>query len=91
MITQALISLLKTCASFALGLFPTTTIPDWAGQMTDWITELNGYLVSVSAWLPFDWMGVVLTVFIAVVLAALAIKVVRIIASFLTLGGGSAA
>lgn len=46
---------------------------------------------SLSFWVPFGATGAALLVVAGVAGAAFGIKVVRIIASFLTLGGGSAA
>lgn len=46
---------------------------------------------ALSYWVPFGQAGMAVLVVAAVAAAAFGIKVVRIIASFLTLGGGSAA
>lgn len=71
-------------------------LPDW--DMPAWMTSTDGamatvftYAASMGAWFP---MGLATTVAVAVLATyavAFVVKVVRIVASFLTLGGGSAA
>jgi hypothetical protein len=90
MVVQWAFDALTSILTWVLGLFPTTTLPDWSGAVTSAVATVNGYLVSISAWLPFDLVAPVLLVVAAVVVSALLIRVVRIVASFATFGGGGA-
>lgn len=91
MITEAIVSVFAAVAGFIVGLFPTwsppawltTTVPDLIGQASDWI-------VGVNAWVPFDHVATVLGFVVLVLATAVAVRLVRIVASFLTAGGGSA-
>ena len=49
------------------------------------------YTSGLSPWIPWDHFSTVLGLLVAALGAALVIKLVRIVASFATFGGGSAA
>jgi hypothetical protein len=94
-ITQALISLLVTPIAWMIGLLPTFSLPDFlgtgGGSIASGMTGFFGYIGSFTNWLPgyalapaFAWVATCVAV-------AIGVKLVRIVASFLTFGGGSAA
>lgn len=91
MITELVLGVLASVVSFVGGLFPSMTLPTWLASIPVWIDSLGSYLTGMDAWVPWDHFATVLG-FLALALSiALAIKLVRIVASFLTAGGGSAA
>jgi hypothetical protein len=65
--------------------------PAWLTQGSDFIHTVMGYVGALDSWVPMS-IALPITLFVVVALVAgLVIKVARIVASFLTLGGGSAA
>jgi len=65
-------------------------VPSWVVSLPGYIQTLSGYLGTVSHWLPVGMLIVVIGALAATWVAGLAIKGIRIVASFLTLGGGGA-
>jgi hypothetical protein len=81
-------------ASFVVfigGLVTVPAPPAFLGQLAGWVTTARSYVASTDVWLPWPLAVAVLAAYAGSLLAGLAVKLVRIIASFLTLGGGSAA
>lgn len=91
MITEAVLDWFATFVAWVGGLLTLPSPPAFFATLQGYVTTAGSYVASTGAWLPWSVMGTVLTAFAACLLAALAIKVVRIAASFLTAGGGSAA
>lgn len=92
MITEALVSVVVAVAGFVVGLFPVLTPPAWlTTTLPSWIETAGGQIVAVDALFPFSHAVTVLTFVALSCGVALAVKLVRIVASFLTAGGGSAA
>jgi hypothetical protein len=71
-------------------LTPTYTEPDWAMQLDGPVGEINSFLVGLGVWLPTGALVTVFDLVLSALLIGVAVKVVRIIASYVTLGGGSA-
>lgn len=91
MIVELIVGLIVELIEFLGGLFGTLDMPGWWSQVDSGITYLTSSASSFANWIPLapavnaiGFIGVVL-------LLALTIKVVRIVASFFTAGGGSAA
>ena len=91
MITDLFLSVLGAVGRFLTGLLPSFSAPAWlTTTLPGWLDTAGSYVQGVSAWFPFDHVPIVLG-FVAVALAAAAgIKLARIAASFVTLGGGAA-
>lgn len=92
MITEAMLVLLGLFVRTVFGLFP--PLPDPApilGNVTGGVGQVFAQAAALAYWVPFPATGAALAVVAAVAAVAFAIKLVRIVASFLTLGGGSAA
>jgi hypothetical protein len=91
MITRLLLDFFAGLVGFATGLLPTVAPPAWIADGSGYLRTIFEAGHGLGAWVPWS----VVTAVVAVVLACLAvsfgIKVVRIVASFLTAGGGSAA
>lgn len=65
-------------------------VPGWVASLPGYIHTLTGYLSTVSHWFPVELLVVVIVAVAATWIAGLAVKGIRIVASFLTLGGGGA-
>lgn len=92
MITAALMWLLGGFVTVVFSLFP--PLPDPApilGNVTSGIGQVFASAASLAFWVPFGATGAAIALVAAVAAVAFGIKLVRIVASFLTLGGGSAA
>jgi hypothetical protein len=90
-LTGALTSVL----SFVVGLFPTWTYPSWlsgssttAGTLGGYAHAIGGAMGDFSAWIPLSVVGPCLAAVLAALGVSLAVRVIRMIASFLTGGGG---
>lgn len=65
--------------------------PAWLTQGTGFIQTVVGYAGMFDSWVPMSIAGPIAIFVPLALVAGLVIKVARIVASFLTLGGGSAA
>lgn len=91
MITDWFLNLLGSIVTGLLDTLPHVDVPDWLASASEGASTIAGYGAGLGVWIPAPLiMGVVLTL-LATWLIGFGIKAVRIVASFLTLGGGSAA
>jgi hypothetical protein len=91
MVTDAVIGFFFNVINSVLGLLPTITVPDWLSSADGPIATVLGYAGSMGAWFPSTLVLTVVTAVLATWAIGFVIKLVRIVASFFTLGGGSAA
>jgi hypothetical protein len=91
MIIDALLNALTNAATFVFGLFPAWSLPSWwSNAMTGWGTIITG-ISDLSHWVPLAAVGQVAIAVFLVSAFAFAVRVLRIILSFISGGGGSAA
>jgi hypothetical protein len=91
-ITHLFLVALSGFARAVMGLFPPLPDPDPViGSASSGLGTVFGYAGQFGGWIPWATVAAALAVVVAVLAAAGVIKLVRIGASFLTLGGGSAA
>ena len=64
--------------------------PGWLLSLPAQIQGVTVYVAQAGHWFPVGLLAPVLVVVVACWIAGIAIKVVRIVASFATLGGGGA-
>lgn len=91
MVTEALIGLVGWVVEQILGVLPTIPVPSWASSSSGALATVFQAAGAIGGWVPLGLLGTVLGALLAIHLAAFGIKIARIIASFLTAGGGSAA
>ena len=91
MIFDAVIQALGSVITWLIEHFPAPTVPTWLDQIPGKVSSVTGYASSLSAWFPVGLLGTVLTAWATAYGIAVGIKLVRMIASFLTGGGGSVA
>jgi hypothetical protein len=91
MITKALLDFLTGLLGVVIGWLPTSPPPGWVGNTAGMVASLMDYGSGLGAWINWPLMGIVAATIGGVMLLSFGIKVTRIVASFLTLGGGSAA
>lgn len=90
MIAEGLIVVGVGFVNFFLGLLPKTSAPAWLDNGTGYLATVWGYASGLGAWIPWSLVGTVLTAVLLCVVLGFGIKVARIVASYFTLGGGSA-
>lgn len=91
MITEALMTFLVLIVELITGLLPTTAAPSWMADGGGYLATVFSAGAGLGAWLPWPLIGTVFAAVMSCLLAGLTIKLVRIVASFFTAGGGSAA
>lgn len=91
MITALLLFIVGGLISAIGLLFPTSSPSAATGAAIDGVGTVMGYASGFSIWLPFGIMGTCAAVVVGIFVIGLTIRLVRIVASFLTGGGGSAA
>ena len=91
MIVGKLMSFLVTLATTALGTLPTVPVPGWLTGNSSAFVQVFAFADSMSVWFPGSLVLTILAAYLSIRAVGLAIKVARIVASFLTGGGGSAA
>jgi hypothetical protein len=91
-ISEFFIWVMASTARLVLGLFPVGPSADQAPDaMASGLGTVLGYAGGFGNWIPWTQVGPALLVVLGLLLAAGGVKLVRIAASFLTFGGGSAA
>jgi hypothetical protein len=91
-ITELLVTIFAGIARAMGLLMPDFGAPEWlTSSLPAAVDAMVPYLAGANAWLPLDQVGAVLAFVAFALAAALTVKVVRIVASFATFGGGSAA
>lgn len=90
MIVEWLLGLGASLVEGLLGALPTFDPPGWIASGTGSIITVLQTAGSLGHWVPLGLFAVVVAAVIACLLVGVGIKVTRIVASHLTLGGGSA-
>lgn len=91
MITDALLNLLSWIVNGVLDAIPEVGVPGWLLSLSGMLGSLFDMGASLGAWIPWTLVGAVAGTVVATWAIAFGVKLTRIVASFLTLGGGSAA
>lgn len=91
MITAAVIDVLVMILNELLDALPVTQVPAWLADAGVYLPQVMAFGSSMGVWFPWDVLGVVLAAVFGVWISSFGIKVVRIIISHVTGGGGSAA
>jgi hypothetical protein len=92
MITDLLLDLVTTVLHAVLSLLPAwSPAAGMTSDLTDWLASAWSAAGGLHMWLPTGVLVAALALVLGAVAVAVAVKVVRIIASFMTAGGGSAA
>jgi hypothetical protein len=90
-ITEYLIGMWGSFIGWVGGLIQLPQPPDFFNQLAGWAAQATTYVANTGVWVPWALVSGIIAVWAASLLAALTIKVVRIVLSFFTAGGGSAA
>ncbi|MFT4088780.1 MAG: hypothetical protein QM658_16820 [Gordonia sp. (in: high G+C Gram-positive bacteria)] len=88
LLRNVLVPLAEWVGSAVAALVP--PVPSWLVTLIDGIGTVVGYMAQAGMWFPVELLAVCLVVVVGATAAGLGIKLVRIIASFVTLGGGGA-
>jgi len=91
MVSDAVISLFGSFLAWLIGLMPDVTLPDWMTTVTDYVAMIVSNALALGNWIPWPMVGLAFVFIWGSFFIALGIRVARIVASFLTAGGGSAA
>jgi hypothetical protein len=91
MITEAILGLFIGLFSLVLSLLPTRPAPGWLDDGAGYLSSIWTAGAGLGAWIPWTLVGTVFSAILACVVIGFTIKIVRIVASFFTAGGGSAA
>lgn len=91
MITEWLLTAFQWLLHGLLAVLPTVSVPSWLSSNDSAFTTVFSAAGSMGVWFPSTLVVTVLTGVLALWLVGFAIKLVRIVASFFTAGGGSAA
>jgi hypothetical protein len=89
MVIDAILNVLSGAIAGLLGLMPHLAVPSWISSVGDALSTVTSALGATSAWLPWDILELGIVVSLAGVGLSVAVRGIRIAASFLTLGGGS--
>lgn len=89
-ILDAILSVLAAVVGWVASLFPSAAPPAWFVNLSDTFQGLLNQFGTMGTWMPTNLAVLVFGAWIACVGIGFAIKLVRIIVSFVTVGGGSA-
>ena len=90
MIVKWFLAALLGVVNWVAGLFPVIQPPEWLSSSDSKVNDMLDQVGSFGAWLPLQTILAVSASIFACLAIGLAIKVARIVASYATLGGGSA-
>jgi hypothetical protein len=95
-VTDAIVDVLAGFLAWVLDSMPDLAIPTFVtgtgeGTLSGTIASAVGAINGFGVYLPGSQIGGATALVLAGIIVGLAVKVVRIVASFLTAGGGSAA
>lgn len=82
---------LRAFASFVSTVFGWVEVPEppsWIGDIGGYLSTVGAYFDGTGNWIPWALVAAVLAGWAGVLLFGLAVRFVRVVASFLTLGGG---
>lgn len=88
MIWEWLLNAIADAAEWLHAQYTIMGVPDWVFAGIGYVASAMAYVSSLGNWIPFDLGGVVMLAALAAWVLGVGIKIVRIVASFLTLGGG---
>lgn len=91
MITEWVLSVGQWLLHALLIALPTVTVPTWLSSNNSAFTSVFQAAGSMGVWFPTTLVVSVLAGVLALWVVGFGIKIVRIVASFFTAGGGSAA
>lgn len=91
MIFEAIAGFFVSLIEAVVNLLPTGNPPGWLQGWGAKVSDVLGYAAGLGAWIPLSLSVTVITALLACIVLGFVIKVVRIVASFFTAGGGSAA
>lgn len=91
MVTEFLLNVLSTVITAVLGLLHFPDVPDAMTAHTGVFATVASWLHNTGSWIPWTFIQALIVVWVATFLVGGAFKMARIILSFLTAGGGSAA
>lgn len=91
MVTGAILHALANAASWLLGLIPSWTPPSWLGDLVTFMGGVVSNALQLGNWIPWPLVGAAFLIVWTATGVALAVRIGRIVASFLTAGGGGAA
>jgi hypothetical protein len=77
--------------SFVTNALPSGGPPAWLGDVDGYFAQIWTAGAGLGAWVPWTLVGTIFAAVITSMFAGFTIKVIRVIASFFTGGGGSAA
>ena len=90
MITEAVANFFLGIVAALLSFLPTNEPPDWLTTIGDATGTIYAYAGQMGVWFPVTLVRNVVLAVLAAMVIGFGIKVSRIVASFLTVGGGSA-
>lgn len=90
MITAALFDMVCLVVGGLIETIPVTAVPGWLGSATSYIPTVFDFADSMGVWFPWSVMSIVTIAVFGTWLASFGLKVIRIIISHVTGGGGSA-
>lgn len=91
MIIEALISMLAALVSFIGSLFPDIETPGWMTSIAGHVSTVTGLMAPLGNWVPFGAAGNAVALVLVAIGAAAAVRLIRVLVSLFTGGGGSAA
>lgn len=82
-----LVAAMETLGGQLAALVP--PVPGWISDSMAAVSQVTVWAGTIGTWVPWAVVGLSVGLVVLVMLAGLAIQLVRIVASFVTLGGGA--
>lgn len=88
MIWEWLMNWIADVAEWVHSQYVIMGVPDWVFSGISFVASAMAYVSHLGNWIPFEFGSIVMVAVIAAWCLGVAIKLVRVVASFVTLGGG---
>lgn len=90
MIIEWFLTLIASAWEGLCAALPAVPVPSWIASGSGSVSSILSMAAGLGAWVPIQLFGVVILAVVACLVAGVGIKIARIVASFVTLGGGAA-
>lgn len=90
MIVEWFLAVAKAVVTGVLSVIPSVSVPSWLSGRNSTLSNVLGYFTGFGAWIPLNLAGAVIGSLLVLVGVSFTVKVVRIVLSYVTAGGGSA-
>jgi hypothetical protein len=89
MVVKGFLNVLSGVLVWLLGLLPHLAVPSWLSSLGGSLATISSGLSGTTGWVPWGELFIAVALALSAIGISVAVRGFRIVASFLTLGGGA--